>query len=214
MHRPGIERSQEQEVDEAIKSTEARKATNKRKLEAKWKKKDEEKKHKDEGRGDKEMERKIKSAYEAVKGQQQRLVQNAAEERKTEDDEMWAAHEWKGSKGSDRLEALLERCEENRPGSNETIDEMMRMLEQNHIEQGRNIHTPVAFVRDLRAKTKTAAARQSEVEASAQKAAPPPVQHCDYLIMPIADKDLTFFLLGGVAQPRRKGRHDLAVRHT
>ena len=41
-------------------------------MEAKWRKKDEEKKRKDEG--DKERERKIKSAYEAVKRQQQRLA--------------------------------------------------------------------------------------------------------------------------------------------
>ena len=148
---------------------------------------DNEKKAKDEE--DKERERKIKSAYEAVKRIQQKLVQDAEEERKKEDDEMWAAHEWKGSKGIERLKALLERCEESKPGSNETMDEMMRMLEQNHItgKQGGNIYTPVASVRDLSAKTKTAATRQSEVEASAQKAGPPPVQHCDYLIMPITD---------------------------
>ena len=98
-------RRQEKKQEQKEKQEQKRKQKQKEKQE--W----EEKKRKDEG--DKERERKIKSAYEAVKGQQQRLAQNAGEERKKEDDEMWTAHEWKGNRGIERLKALLERCEEN-----------------------------------------------------------------------------------------------------
>ena len=90
-----IERMQEQDVDKAIESTEARKEAEKRKLETKWKKKDEEKKRKDEE--DEEKERNITIAYEAIQRIEQKREQDAEAKEKEEDDRMWAAHKWKGS---------------------------------------------------------------------------------------------------------------------
>ena len=127
---------------------------------------------------------------------------------------MWAAHKWKGSKGIERLKALLERCEENKPGSNETMDEMMRMLEQNHIAAGRkHIHTGGVRARPEREDK----GRGRQTIRSRSKRAESRTTTSTTLRLPDhahSRQRTHFFLLGGVAQTRQKARHDLAVRHT
>ena len=127
---------------------------------------------------------------------------------------MWAAHKWKGSNDIDRLEAILVRCEESEPGSNETMDEMMRMIERKQLRAGRK-HTHTSGVRARPEREDKGRGRQTI--RSTSKRAESRTTTSTTLRLPdhaLSRQQTHIFLLGGVAHTRRTARHDLAVRHT